>query len=227
MAGTEKIDGTADTSPGEALRNRLLDAMLPNVAFDGWSDRALKDAAAALDVDEANLRIAFPRGAIDALVLFSHRADDEAARRIAETDLKPMKVRERIAFSVRTRIEVMASHREAARRGAAVFALPQHAIDGAGCVYRTCDMIWRAVGDTSTDFNFYTKRGLLSGVLTSTMLFWFGDSSEGAAETWKFLDNRIADVMQIEKVKSAVVQMAGSLPNPLTLLGALRYPGGR
>jgi ubiquinone biosynthesis protein COQ9 len=86
-------------------------------------------------------------------------------------------------------------------------------------------MIWRAIGDTSTDFNFYTKRGLLSGVLTSTMLFWFGDSSEDSAETWKFLDRRIADVMQIEKVKSAVLKVASTLPNPLTILGALRYPG--
>jgi ubiquinone biosynthesis protein COQ9 len=86
-------------------------------------------------------------------------------------------------------------------------------------------MIWRAIGDTSTDFNFYTKRGLLSGVLTSTMIYWFGDNSEGNDETWKFLDRRIADVMQIEKVKAAVVKVAGTLPNPLTILGALRYPG--
>jgi ubiquinone biosynthesis protein COQ9 len=137
-----------------------------------------------------------------------------------------MKVRERVTFAVRTRIEVIAQHKEAARRGAALFALPQHALDGASCVYRTCDMIWRAIGDTSTDFNFYTKRGLLSGVVTSTMLFWFGDSSEDFEETWKFLDRRIADVMQIEKVKAAVLKAASGLPNPLTILGALRYPRG-
>ena len=87
-------------------------------------------------------------------------------------------------------------------------------------------MTWRAIGDNSTDFNFYTKRALLSGVYTSTMLYWFSDNSEDFEDTWKFLANRIADVMQIEKVKAAVIKVAGSLPNPLTILGALRYPRG-
>lgn len=209
----------------EDLRNSLLDEILPHVAFDGWTDRALSDAAGRLGVDEGAVRLAFPRGIADAITYFSHKADDEAEARIAQADLKSMKIRERVAFAVRTRIEVIAAHREAARRGAALFALPQYALDGASCVYRTCDMVWRAIGDTSTDFNFYTKRGLLSGVFTSTMLFWFSDTSEGGAETWKFLDRRIADVMQIEKVKSAVVKAASALPSPLTILAALRYPG--
>src|SRR5262249_8142215 len=106
----------------------------------------------------------------------------------------------------------------------AILALPQYALDGATCVYRTVDMVWRSIGDTSADFNFYTKRALLSGVYTSTMLYWFGDTSEDAEETWTFLDRRIADVMQIEKVKSQVVKFAESLPNPLEILGALRHP---
>ena len=210
---------------GDDLREKLLAEILPHVAFDGWTDRALADAASRMDVDEAEVRVAFPRGIADAITFFSHKADDEAEALIRAADLKSMKIRERVAFAVRKRIEVIAAHREAARRGAALFALPQYALDGASCVYRTCDMIWRAIGDTSTDFNFYTKRGLLSGVLTSTMLYWFGDSSEDSAETWKFLDRRIADVMQIEKVKSAVLKVASTLPNPLTILGALRYPG--
>ena len=135
-----------------------------------------------------------------------------------------MKVRQRITFAVRKRIEIIAEHKEAARKAAAILALPQNALDGATCVYRTVDAIWRAVNDTSTDFNFYTKRALLAGVVTTTMLHWFADNSEGAEDTWKFLDRRISDVMQIEKVKAQVTKFAESLPNPLTILGALRYP---
>jgi ubiquinone biosynthesis protein COQ9 len=216
----------ADKPHSETLREKLLAEVLKHVAFDGWTDKTLHEAAASLKMDDADARVAFPRGIVDAITFFSHQADDAAEAIILKADLKSMKVRERVAFAVRTRIEVIARHKEAARRGAALFALPQHALDGASCVYRTCDMIWRAIGDTSTDFNFYTKRGLLSGVVTSTMLYWFGDNSEDASETWKFLDRRIADVMQIEKVKSAVLKAASGLPNPLTILGALRYPKG-
>ncbi|MEQ1754861.1 MAG: COQ9 family protein [Micropepsaceae bacterium] len=226
MARAKRVNRKSAATHSETVREKLLAEILPHVAFDGWTDKTLKDAASNLEVDDADLKAAFPRGITDALVFFSQQADDRAEAIIAAADLKAMKIRERVTFAVRTRIEVILQHKEAARRGAAVFALPQHALDGATAVYRSCDMTWRAIGDTSTDFNFYTKRALLSGVYTSTMLFWFADTSEGFEETWKFLDRRIADVMQIEKVKSAVLKVAGTLPNPLTILGALRYPRG-
>lgn len=226
MARAKRVNKKSEKTHSETLREKLLAEMLLHVAFDGWCDKSLKDAANKLDIDEADLKAAFPRGMVDALIFFSHQADDEAEKIIASADLESMKIRQRVTFAARTRIEVILKHKEAARRGAAVFALPQYALDGATCVYRTCDMIWRAIGDTSTDFNFYTKRGLLSGVYSSTMLYWFADTSEEFSDTWKFLDNRIADVMQIEKVKSAVLKIAGTLPNPLTILGALRYPRG-
>jgi ubiquinone biosynthesis protein COQ9 len=206
------------------MREKILAEALPHVPFDGWSDKTLREAAERAGASDADLKAAFPRGPSDAILFFADDADRRAFDIIQDTDLKPMKVRQRITFAVRTRIEVVAEHKEAARRAAAILALPQNAIDGATCVYRTVDTIWRAVNDTSTDFNFYTKRALLAGVVTTTMLHWFADNSEGAEETWKFLDRRIADVMQIEKVKSQVIKFAETLPNPLTILGALRYP---
>ena len=224
MARAKRINKKPAATHSESLREKILREALPHVAFDGWTDKALKVAAERAGADDAELKAAFPRGTPDALLYFSSEADSRAEEIVQDADLNSMKVRERITFAVRTRIEALTAHKEAARRGAAVFAMPQHALDGATCVYRTCDMTWRAVGDTSADFNFYTKRALLAGVYTSTMLYWFADNSNGAEDTWKFLDRRIADVMQIEKVKSAVLKMAGSLPNPLTILGALRYP---
>jgi len=90
------------------------------------------------------------------------------------------------------------------RRGTTLFALPQYAPEGAKLVWGTADAIWAALGDTSEDVNWYTKRAMLSAVYSSTVLFWLGDTSEGHAETWAFLDRRIENVMQIEKVKAQV-----------------------
>jgi len=223
LARAKRVKKPAATH-SENMREKILAEALPNVPFDGWCDKTLREAAERAGATDADLKAAFPRGVNDALVFFSDDADRRAFETIQDADLKAMKVRERITFGVRTRIEAVAEHKEAARKGAAVFALPQNAIDGATCVYRSVDTIWRAVNDTSTDFNFYTKRALLAGVYTSTMLHWFADTSEGFEDTWKFLDRRIADVMQIEKVKSQVIKFAETLPNPLTILGALRYP---
>ena len=211
-------------TPTEKLREKILRETLPHVAFDGWTDKTLKEAAERVGADNAELKAAFPRGVADALVYFSGEADRQMTEAVEAANLKVMKVRERVTFAVRKRIEAVADHKEAARRAAAVFALPQHALDGATCVYRSVDAMWRAIGDTSADFNFYTKRALLSGVYTTTMLYWFADNSEGDQDTWKFLDRRIADVMQIEKVKAQVTKLTEGLPNPLTILGALRYP---
>lgn len=205
-------------------REKILAEALDHVAFDGWLDKTLKAAADKVGASDAELKAAFPRGVADALLFFSSEADRHAVEAIEKADLKPMRVRERVTFAVRKRIEAVKKHKEAARRGAAVFALPQHALDGATAVYRTVDALWRAVGDTSADFNFYTKRALLSGVYTTTILHWFADTSEGSEDTWTFLDHRIDNVMQIEKVKAQVTKLAEGLPNPLTILGALRYP---
>jgi ubiquinone biosynthesis protein COQ9 len=216
------VKGTATAT--DKWREKILAEALAHVAFDGWHDNTLKAAAEKVGASDAELKAAFPRGIADALLFFSSEADRQAVEAIEAADLKSMRVRERVTFAVRQRIEAVMKHKEAARRGAAVFALPQHAIDGATAIYRTVDALWRAIGDTSADFNFYTKRALLSGVYTTTMLYWFADNSEDAEDTWKFLDRRIADVMQIEKVKSQVFKFAETLPNPLTILGALRYP---
>lgn len=222
MARAKRVNKGA--TPTDKLREKILREALPHVAFDGWTDALLKAAADRAGADDAELKAAFPRGVPDAMVYFSSEADRQMTEAVEAANLKVMKVRERVTFAVRQRIEAVADHKEAARRAAAVFALPMHALDGATCVYRSVDAMWRAIGDTSTDFNFYTKRALLSGVYTSTMLYWFADNSEDNKDTWKFLDDRIANVMQIEKVKAQVTKLAEGLPNPLTILGALRYP---
>ena len=115
-----------------------------------------------------------------------------------------MRIRDRIATAVRTRLDLLAPHKEAVRRAVAFEALPGNAPRALKAVYHTVDAMWHAAGDTATDWNFYTKRALLAGVYTSTVLIWLGDQSEDCAETWAFLDRRIEDVMRIEKAKAKV-----------------------
>ena len=214
----------AGASPLDDVQRRVLAAALPQVPFDGWSDRTLREAGKSAGASEAEVKAAFPRGLIDLVVYYADDADRRMAEAMAGVDLKPLKVRERVTLGVRKRMDAVADTKEASRRAAAIFALPQHSIDAMQSVYRTVDAIWRAVGDTSADFNFYTKRALLAGVYTSTMLHWFADASEGAKDTWTFLDARIANVMEIEKFKATAAKFVEGLPNPLSILGSFRYP---
>ena len=181
----------------EATRRRLLDRTLDHVPFDGWTMTALQRAAADEGLDGATAVNAFPGGPAELVAFHSAEADRRLLESLQAMDLASMRVRDRIATAVRLRLEQNAEHREAIRRALAFLALPQNGPLALKCLYRTVDAMWYAAGDTSTDYNFYTKRMLLSGVYSSTLLFWLNDDSEGHAETWAFLSRRIDEVLKI------------------------------
>lgn len=185
-------------------KDELLDTALTHVVFDGWSEATLAAAASDCGISAEEARTHFPRGGVDLALAFHARGDELMQTALAQADLAQMRIREKITFAVRTRLELAEPHKEAVRRGTTLFALPMHAGDGAKAVWTTADLIWEALGDPSDDINWYTKRATLSAVLSSTLLFWLGDQSEGHAATWSFLDRRIENVMQFEKLKAQV-----------------------
>lgn len=205
----------------DRMKAELLAAITPHVPFDGWSDPAFAAAVADLGLDPALARLVCPRGALDLAVAY-HRAGDAAMEAaLAEADLEGMKFRDKIATAVRLRLQT--ADPELVRRGAAVFALPQNAATGSKLIWGTADRIWTVLGDSSTDYNWYSKRLTLSGVYSAVVLFWMGDDSEGHAQSWEFLDRRIGDVMQFEKVKGKLMK----LPFVKDMLGAVQPPQDR
>ncbi|MEL7344003.1 MAG: COQ9 family protein [Pseudomonadota bacterium] len=204
----------------------ILDAALLHVPFDGWSDITLRAALRDLDTPGEAGRLAFPRGALDLALAFHRRGDVALQEALKSADLDAMKIREKVAFAVRTRIE-LASDKEAVRRGVTFFALPQNSVSGATAIWETADAIWDGIGDTSRDANWYSKRAILSGVYSSTVLFWLGDDSIDTAATWAFLDRRIDNVMQFEKLKAQVTKnpvLQPLMAGPNWLASKIRAP---
>jgi ubiquinone biosynthesis protein COQ9 len=187
----------------ETAAARLLEAALPHVPFDGWSETTLRAAIADSGVAEGLARALFPRGGIDLAVAYHRQGDARLREALATSDLAALRFRERVVHAVRLRLELV-EDRELVRRGSTLFALPQHAAEGAKLIWGTADTIWDSLGDSTRDLNWYSKRATLSAVYGSTVLYWLGDDSLGHQATWAFLDRRIEDVMQIEKLKAAV-----------------------
>lgn len=189
-------------TPGpDAILLQLVDAALPHVPFDGWSKATLDLAIRDLGMDAAVAHGACPRGAVDLAVAFHKAGDAKMVQRLHDEDLSTLRFRDRIAAAVRYRLDAI-EDKELVRRGTTLFSLPQHSGDGAACIWGTVDAIWTALGDTSDDVNWYTKRATLSAVYSTTVLYWLGDDSAENAATWEFLDRRIDNVMQFEKVKA-------------------------
>jgi ubiquinone biosynthesis protein COQ9 len=205
-----------------AAKDSILAVLLPNVVFDGWSEAALAAAAREAGIAEAELGTLFPRGPRDAVVWFSHWADRQTLEALAGRDLGALKLRERVALAVRTRLELLAPHREAVRRGLALLSLPPNLPLGARLLYDTVDALWYAAGDVATDFSFYTKRGLLAAVYAATTLYWLDDRSADGAETEAFLGRRIGEVMAIPRLGARLRPGLARLPDPFRIFRTVR-----
>lgn len=209
-------------SPLEKIRDKLALGVGENAVFDGWSKAAIESAAGQLDIDPAQARLAFPKhkpGMIDA---FIQGVDREMERRLPASKLAKLRIRDKIRTLVWTRLEIMAPAREAVRTALSTLAMPQNVPLGASIGWRSADLMWRLAGDTSTDFNHYTKRMTLGAVYGSTLLVWLDDNSEGWTETAAFLDRRIHNVMQFEKWKAS--WRSREHFSVSRFLGRLRYP---
>jgi ubiquinone biosynthesis protein COQ9 len=201
----------------EDQRDRLLEAALVHVPFDGWSRRSLFAGARDLGVEPGLARRLFPRGGDDLLGQLERWADRRMLARIDPDALATMRIRERIATLVRTRLEALAPHREAMRRAVAARLLPSNALAGCTSLWRTVDLMWSIAGDKADDYNYYSKRSLLAAVWTSTFLFWLEDRSDGFGDSWAFLDRRIGEVMQIGALRARVGDALRSLGRLNTL----------
>ena len=179
---------------------KLMLTALPNVAFDGWSNSTFVAACREADISERKARLFCPRGALDLAIAFHKWGDDHFETAFTKKKISELKVREKIRKAVELRIK-LASDKEAVRRGVVLFALPIYAFEGSRLIWDTSDLIWELIGDNSEDYNWYSKRAILSAVYASTVLYWLGDNSEGSEETWHFLDRRIEDVMKFETAK--------------------------
>lgn len=208
--------------PKRALRDRLLDAALDEAAFTGWNDACLRRAREAAGLSEGEAMLAAPRGAIDLIDAWFDRAERAMERAITDCETGT-KVRAKATLAVRARIDALAAHKESLRRAALILALPPNVPDAARIGWRAADRAWKAMGDPSTDFNFYSKRIILTGVHAATLAFWLQDDSDDSAPTWAFLDRRIDNVMGIERVKAQVNKALDHVPDPLGILTRLRY----
>ncbi|HEV8408217.1 MAG TPA: COQ9 family protein [Sphingomicrobium sp.] len=214
----------AEPTPLERLRRQLALAVGENAVFDGWTRQAVDSAARQLGVDSAQARLAMPRSQAAMIDLYIQEVDRGLEIYFTRQRLSKLKVREKIRALVWRRLEIMAPAREAVRRALAILALPQNIPLALRVSWRTADLMWRIAGDTSTDFNHYTKRMMLGAVYGSTLLVWLDDKSESWTETAGFLERRIEDVMKIEKMKAQWRGSSEQRLSPSRFLGRLRYP---
>ena len=186
------------------IKDEILWVAAEDAAFDGWSWDVIETAAEKAGYEREMAAAVFPQKLTGALVHFADMVDRKMMERLKGIDPESMRVRDRVRLAVQTRLSVLKPYKESVRQSMGYWLRPFRKYEAARMVWRSADVIWNWAGDTSEDYNKYTKRVLLSGVLTSTMVAWMNDDSEDMNKTLRFLDSRIENVMQLGKVINTV-----------------------
>lgn len=218
----EKTDARTRSADDTALRDRVLLAALPDVPFDGWGDSLLDRAAAKTDLSRGEIGRLFPAGATDLAAHLSGWADRKMEEKLLTLSLADLRVRDRIALGVRTRLEILAPYKAAVQAALGASVDPRRARMLPRRLWQSADRMWWLAGDTATDYNHYTKRLLLSGVIASTTLYWLSDTSHGHTDSWQFLDRRIDEVLKLGRGIGALRERLPAVTLPSFSLADLR-----
>lgn len=184
-------------------KQNVLEKVLANVPFDGWTNTSVLHAFKELSIEPSYIPVLFPNGINDIVDLFISTIDAETEKNLSVLDLTSMRIRDRIFAILKTRFEIYNRYGKAIIRKTFFYDIaPSHFSRGLRQLWLTTDLSWREAGDVSTDFNYYTKRAILSGVYMSTFLYWLNDTSPASHKTWSFLERRINDSVKFGTIKT-------------------------
>lgn len=203
------------------VEDQVLTHALSHVAKMGWSALLLDRAGAEAGLHKGEIELLFPNGAADLAALLCRRHDRETLEILANTDPQTLKIRERIRLAVETRLDAAGEDEVIARRWSGFLALPQNLPLASRLLWDSADQLWRWAGDTATDENHYSKRAILSGILSAALAIRVASGREAAMV---FVDARIANVMSFEKWKATTkIRPSVALKTFAQTLGRLRY----
>ena len=200
--------------PSEKLRQKWLEALLPLVNEGGWSASNAEKAAETVGLSAGEQALAAPNGITDLIDQFFDDAADQMLIDLSTKDLGAFRTHQRVAVALRAWLDVLGPNREAVRKAAGRGMLPWGAGAATRRVWKVADTVWEAAGDTATDYNRQTKRGLLSLVIPSIVLKWL--NADDPSEVDNHIEARLKQAM-------ALGQAGGKIVGPaLDLLGRLK-----
>lgn len=187
------------------IQSQILQHCLENVPFDGWRWDVVETATVKAGFDRNIALAVFPDKLSSVLQCFSEWADEQMLNSLKEIQIENMRVRDRIRLAIKTRLKILEPHKESVRAASVYWLSPFRKFKAGQIIWTTADKIWIWAGDTATDYNHYSKRALLSGVIGTTTVQWLNDQSEQHVETSAFLDRRIDNVLSVGKLAGKVL----------------------
>ncbi|XP_020759469.2 ubiquinone biosynthesis protein COQ9, mitochondrial [Odocoileus virginianus] len=208
-----------DYESEEQLQHRILTAALEFVPAHGWTAEAIAEGAQSLGLSSAAASM-FGNDGSELILHFVTQCNARLARVLEEEQklvqlgqAEKKKTDKFLRDAVETRLRMLIPYIEHWPRALSILMLPHNIPPSLNLLTSMVDDMWHYAGDQSTDFNWYTRRAVLAGIYNTTELVMMQDSSPDFEDTWRFLENRISDAMnmghtakQVKSTGEALVQ---------------------
>ena len=161
-----------------------------------------------LNTDETDLL--FPQGNIDLIKFALEQLNNDLEVYCRQIDLIRLPIHKRIRKVLLSKISLMNKDKLFYRSIFLNLLIPKKNFSLSSQLYNSVDQLWFIAGDSSTDFNFYTKRLILSGIYSRVMLFFFNNNNQEELEN--ILDESLKRVSKIPEIKSKLKIFKDYLP---------------
>jgi ubiquinone biosynthesis protein COQ9 len=185
------------TAKTQTIREQIALQALEHAALDGWNNGALGLAAEDLGHDHSMAEILFPEGESEAIDLICQHFDGLMVNDFMAKHKNEKSITKRIELMIMCRLQAYEDYKKGVENTILHLMKPQNAVSGQKHLWRTLDIIWNIAGkDVTTDYNYYTKRGLLEFAYLQTIRFWHHDESENLVETQSFLREKLQSIVK-------------------------------
>lgn len=199
------------------IKSKILSASLKFVQDYGWSQQAISAGAESIGYPGV-VHGMFPSGGADLVQHFysscnlqlSKMLKDKALAIEADPSKPKITPEAQVRKALEDRLRMLIPYKKSWPQAMALMALPPNVPTSLANLLTLVDDICYYAGDRSVDFNWYTRRIVLAGIYKTTELYLLQDSSEDHKQTWKFLERRIEDAVQLRRVLS----IPGDMPPP-------------
>tara|TARA_Y100000994_G_scaffold207401_1_gene179915 strand:- start:411 stop:1040 length:630 start_codon:yes stop_codon:yes gene_type:complete len=184
-------------------RNDILNLAKKNLIPNGWNKNLVNLIAKEKKFSKSQIISLFPEGYKSILEFYISSTDEDMINQCKKLDLIRMKTSDRVCQIIKKRFEINQKEKKIIKKTLLYLTLPQNSKLAANSLYKTVDNIWYIAGDNSTDFNFYTKRAILSVIYTSTIFYWIFRDKD-LDQTEKFLKNQLSKLSKVPKIKEKI-----------------------
>ncbi|KAB2836347.1 MAG: COQ9 family protein [Caedimonadaceae bacterium] len=185
----------------DALSNSLLENVLKNVNTFGWSEESVRKALLELGLPEEDLNFIVRGDLYNLVILFNEWLNEQIQRDFDESLFKNLKVHEKIKYLLSLKFKVMHPYKPAIIKGVHLFKNPRAFKESFVMLAESINQMWYKAGDRATDFNYYTKRLMLTLVYTRVFSLWLRPSI-GIDDIDPLIDQALLSVYKLSQLKT-------------------------